>query len=202
MDAFLPRPLRPKLDPSARISRHVAISDDHREEDGLGPCVVVGHLVSHVFEGAVDVGALAQVFDVLQTPDEVLFGGELAEDHLRLGEVKASYGPRDVDLALVLLMLELLDKELCEFLDAVHQAARRTLLQGDGLRGVDGEIHLDGTVDYPGLTALGSRCGQWLEWRYSRFWTVPSARYRSGSTRWRDLRDCSLEHAQKDECWN
>lgn len=89
--------------------------------------------MSHVCDGAVNVGALAQVFDPIHVPDEVILGGEIAEDLVCLGEVKASYGPCDADLAPVFLFLELLGKDLCEVLDAVHQAARRTLLQGDGL---------------------------------------------------------------------
>lgn len=85
-------------------------------------------MVSHVFEGAVSVGAFTQVSDRCKVPDEVLFGGELAEDYLSLGVVQASYGPGDLDLAPVLLISETLGEDPGELLDALHQAARRRLL--------------------------------------------------------------------------
>lgn len=69
---------------------------------------MLSHLLGHVSEGAVDVGAFAQVPDPTETPDEALSGRELAEDHLRLGEVQASDGPSDLDLVPVFLVSELL----------------------------------------------------------------------------------------------
>lgn len=107
---------------------------------------MLGHLVGHVSEGAVDVGAFAQVRDPTQTPDEALSGCELAEDHLCLREVQASDGPRDLDLTLVVLICEFLGEYFGVLLDAVHKTARRRLLQGDGLRRVNGEEDLDGTI--------------------------------------------------------
>lgn len=75
----------------------------------------------HVFEGAVDIGAFAQISDSPEVPDEVLFGRELAEDHLRLGEMQASYGPHDLDLAFVLFTSKPLHKDLNELFDVFHQ---------------------------------------------------------------------------------
>lgn len=109
---------------------------------------MLGHLVRHVFEGTVDVSAFAQVSDRSEIPDEVLSGCELAEDHLLLGEVQPTYGPSDLDMAPVLLISQPLGKDLCEFSDTLHQAARWGLLQCDGFWGVNSEVHPDGTVDY------------------------------------------------------
>lgn len=94
---------------------------------------MVGHLVRHVFEGAVRVGAFAQVADAVQVPDEVGLGGEGAENILSLGVLQAADGPRDPDLALVVLLLQPLGKHLCELSDASEQLAGRRLLQRDGL---------------------------------------------------------------------
>lgn len=109
------------------------IGDDHRKEDGLHLWVVVGHLVGHVFEGAVGEGAFAFVYNLTEIPDEVLLGCELAEHPLRLREVQASYGPADQDLALVFIIYQPLGKDLGELLHVVHQDPRWGLLQGDGL---------------------------------------------------------------------
>lgn len=107
------------------------VSDDHREEDGLLPRVVVDHLVSHFFEGAVGVGAFALVPNVIEVPDEVLPGCELTEDMLRLREVQASYGPGDLDAPVIpfrLVLVQFLGKHLGELLNFLHQAARWGLL--------------------------------------------------------------------------
>lgn len=93
----------------------------------------MGHLVGHVFEGAVGERAFAFVNDPTKIPDEVLLGCELAEHPLRLGEVQASYGPADLDLALVFFISQPLDKDLGELLHVFHQDPRWGLLQGDGL---------------------------------------------------------------------
>lgn len=93
---------------------------------------MVGHLVCHVFEGAVRVGAFAQVVDAVQVPDEVGLGGEGAENILSLGVLQTTDGPRDPDLSLVLL-LQPLGKYLCELSDASEQLTGRRLLQRDGL---------------------------------------------------------------------
>lgn len=183
------------LDSPAWISCHVAVSDDHREERGVRPRVVLRQLVGHVFQGAVDVGALSQVPDPAQVPDEVGPGGELAEDDLRLGEMQASDGPADLDLALVLLVGEPLGEDLGELFDVFHQDPRRRLLQGDGLRGVDGEEQLDGTVDYSCLTMFRSWCGLRRDRRRGGVRTVSSPRNRPGPMRGQILRDCCLEHA-------
>lgn len=106
----------------------MAISDEDGKEGSPHPCKAVGQLVSHVFDGAVGVGAFAQVIDFSDIPDEVVFGGELAEDHLLLGEVQAPYGPADLDLAPVLFIAKLLGKHPCVFLNAVHQATGRGFL--------------------------------------------------------------------------
>ena len=148
MDPLVPGLLCHLLDPPTWASCHMAISDDHREEGSLRPGVVVGHLVCHVFEGAVGVGAFAEVCNPTETPDEALPGCKLAEDHLLLGEVQASYGPGDLDLAQVLFISQLLSKDLGELLDVFHQYSRWGLLQGDALRGVDDEKQLDGAVNY------------------------------------------------------
>lgn len=104
------------------------VGDEHGEEDGLRPRVVLGHLLDHVFDGAVGVGAFALVYDPAEVPDEVLPGRELAEDELVLGEVLASDGPGDLDPALVLLIGQPLDKDLGELLDFFHQRPRWGLL--------------------------------------------------------------------------
>ncbi len=104
------------------------VGDEHREEGALRPRVVLRHLVDHVFDGAVGVGAFALVFNPTEVPDEVLPGRELAEDPLVLGEVLASYGPGDQDLALVLLISQPLDKDFGELLNFLHQRPGRGLL--------------------------------------------------------------------------
>lgn len=104
------------------------VSDDHREEHRLCPCGVVGHVLSHIFKGAVGEGAFALVYNPYNVPDEGLLVCEVTEDKLRLGEVQASYGPGDLDLALVQLVIQLLGKHLGELLHFLHQAARRRLL--------------------------------------------------------------------------
>lgn len=91
------------------------------------------HLVGHVFEGAVDVGAFAQVFDLTEIPDEALSCCKLTEDLLLLREVQAPKGPSDLDLAPVLSVFEFLDEYPHELFDALHQTAGWRLLQGDGL---------------------------------------------------------------------
>lgn len=88
----------------------------------------MGHLVGHVFEGAVSEGALAFVFNPTKVPDKVLPGCELAKHPLRLGEVQASYGPADLDLALVFLIIQFLGKHLGELLNVFHQDPRWGLL--------------------------------------------------------------------------
>lgn len=137
-----------QLNPRTWTPCHVAVRDDHGEEGGLRPWIMVlGHLVGHVSEGAVNVGAFAQVRDPAQAPDEGLSGCELAEDHLCLRKVQASDGPSDLDLTSVLLVCECLGEYSGVLLDALHQTARRGLLQGNGLWRVNGEEDLDGTVN-------------------------------------------------------
>lgn len=104
------------------------ICDEHREEDAPCPQIALGHLFDHAFDGAVSVGAFALVFNPTEVPDEVLPGRELAEDILVLGEVLPSYGPGDLDPALVLLISQPLDKDLGELLYFVHQRPRWGLL--------------------------------------------------------------------------
>lgn len=86
----------------------------------------------HVFEGTVCVGALAQVVDAVQTPDEVGLGGEGTEYLLSLGVVQAADRPSDSDLAPVVLLIQPLDKHLCEFSNASEQLTWWRLLQCDG----------------------------------------------------------------------
>lgn len=111
----------------------MAISDDHGKGDRLRVRVVAGHFVGHVFDGAVGEGALSFVSDPAQVPDEVLLVCELAEHPVALGEVQAAYRPADLDVALVFLIRQCLDKDPSELLDALHQNSRRRLLQGNGL---------------------------------------------------------------------
>lgn len=166
----------------------MTVSDDHREEDRLHPWEVVSHLVRHVLQGAVDVGAFAQVSYPAEAPDEALLGGELAEDHLRLGEVQAPYGPGEVDLGPVILISQPLGEDPGELLDVLHQYTRWRLLEGNGLRGVDGEEQLDGTVDDPDLTTFRS-----LDWTVTCSWDRPRP------SRRQSLRDGSVEHGQEDQ---
>lgn len=128
MDALLPGLLRHRLYPPTWASCHVAVGDDDSEEGRLDVRLVVGQLVGHAFEGAVSKCALSFVSNPTKVPDEVLFGCERAEHKLRLGEVQASYGPADVDLALVFLICQLLGKDLGELLDAFNQDSRWGLL--------------------------------------------------------------------------
>lgn len=111
----------------------MSVTDDHREENGVRPRVVLGHLFRHVFEGAVRVGAFAQVLDLIHLPDEVGLGGEGADLLLGLGVVQASDGPADLHLAPVVLIIQLLDKDLGELLDEPQKCSRWRHLQGDGL---------------------------------------------------------------------
>lgn len=148
MNALLSGLLRHGLDPSTWTSCHMAVGDNHRKMDRLRVRVVVCHFEGHVFDGAVGEGTLSFVSDLAQVPEEVLPVCELAEDPVGLGEVQTTYGPVDLDVTLVFLIRQLLDKGPGELLDALHQNPRRRLLQGDGLRRVDGEEHLDGAVDY------------------------------------------------------
>lgn len=82
---------------------------------------MVAHLVRHVLDGAVCVGALAQIVDAVQAADEVGLGGEGTENLLSLGVVQAADGPRDLDLAPVVLLIQTLGKHLSEFTDASEQ---------------------------------------------------------------------------------
>lgn len=104
------------------------VGDEDREEDDLRPGVVLGHLLDHVFDSTVCIGAFALVFHPTEVSDEVLLGCELAEDPLVLGEVLAPDGPGDVDLALVLFISQPLDKDLGELLNFLHQRPRWGLL--------------------------------------------------------------------------
>lgn len=133
MNALLSGLLRHGLDPPTRTSCHVAVSDDHGKMDRLRVRVVVGHFVGHVFDGAVGEGALPFVSDLAQVPEEVLLVGELAEHPAALGEVQTTHRPADLDVTLVFLIRQFLDKDPGELLDALHQNPRRRLLQGDGL---------------------------------------------------------------------
>lgn len=128
MDSSLTSSFCHGLDAPTGASCHMAVSDDHREKDGLGSWVVLSQKVGHVFQSTVDVGAFSQVTDPSQAPDEVLPGGERAEDNLSLGEMQASYGPADLDLAVVLFISQLLGKDLRELFDLFHQNPRWRLL--------------------------------------------------------------------------
>lgn len=88
----------------------------------------MGQLVGHVFEGAVSKCALSFILNPAEVPDEVLFGCERAEHKLCLRKVQASYGPADMDLALVFLICQPLDKDLGELLDVFNQDSRWRLL--------------------------------------------------------------------------
>lgn len=85
-------------------------------------------MLRHAFKGTVGEGSLAFVFNPTKVPDKVLLGCELAEHILRLGEVQASYGPADMDLAFVVLISQALDKDLGELLHVFQQDARWGLL--------------------------------------------------------------------------
>lgn len=93
----------------------------------------MGQLVGHVFDSAVCECALAFVLDPSEVPDEVFLGCELAEYKLCLGVVQASYGPADLDIALVFLIRQPLGKHFSELLYIFHQDPWWGLLQGDGL---------------------------------------------------------------------
>lgn len=99
----------------------MTVRDEHRKEDVIRPCLVLVELLHHVFDGTVSEGALALVLDTSEVSDEVLSGCELAEDKLILGEVLASEGPYDPDLALVLLISQILGKDRGELLNFVHK---------------------------------------------------------------------------------
>lgn len=100
-------------------------------------------LLGHVGNGAINVCALAQVFDGPEISDELLFTGDGAEDLMELGEVESSDGPIDVDGSSVTHVLELLGKSDGEIFDTLYQAARRVLLKSDGLRCVDDKVQVD-----------------------------------------------------------
>lgn len=110
----------------------MTVANDDREEGGVCARVMLAHLVRHVFEGTVCEGALAQVVDAVKAPDEVGLGGERAEKLLSLGVVQAANRPCDPGLAPVVLLVEPLDKHLCEFPDAFEQLTWGGLLQRDG----------------------------------------------------------------------
>lgn len=76
--------------------------------------------MGHVGEGTVDVGALAQVINPIEAPDEVFFIGDGTKDHLFLGEVESTERPGEVDLAFVVLICELLSKNPGKLFDALH----------------------------------------------------------------------------------
>lgn len=98
----------------------MTISDDHSEEDCILFCEIVGHLVRHVFEGTIYIGAFSKIFDPNEIPDKVLSGCDVTEGDLRLREMQASDGPNDLNLAHVLLSCKLLGKHPCEVFDAFH----------------------------------------------------------------------------------
>lgn len=158
MNALFSGLLRHSLDPSAWTSCHMTIGDDHGEGHRIRARLVAGHFVGHVFDCAVREGALSFVSDLVQVPDEVLLVCELAEHKVALGEVQAAYGPADLDVALVFLIIQALNKGPGERLDALHQNPRRRLLQGDGLRSVDGEKHVDGAINYIWRTHIRQKC--------------------------------------------
>lgn len=158
MNALFSGLLRHGLDPSAWTSCHMTIGDDHGEGHRLRVRLVAGHFVGHVFDSAVGEGALSFVSDLVQVPDEVLLVCELAEHPVALGEVQAAYRPADPDVALVFLIRQGLNKGPGERLDVLHQNPRRRLLQGDGLRSVDGEKHVDGAINYIWRTDTRQKC--------------------------------------------
>ena len=148
-DVLVPGQLGRLLDTTARVPRHVAVSDDH--------CVAQARLVGahdlrrHIGDGAVNVGALAKVLDTLQVRLEGGRVGDGTEDLLGLGKVQATDLPGDLHQALVVLVLQLSREALRERAEAVHQAAWGRLLKGDGLRRVDDKVQVDGAF--------------WLCWR-------------------------------------
>ena len=66
-DALVASPFCRHFDAPARVSSHVAVSDDHSKSESLGVWGCAQHFVGHVGEGAVDVGALTQVTDSIDT---------------------------------------------------------------------------------------------------------------------------------------
>lgn len=87
----------------------------------------------HFFDGAVGVGASAEVLDFTGIPGEVNRACKIAEDILPLRVLQASYGPVKLDLVPVHLITQLPSKLHGELLDLVHQYWNWGLLQGDAL---------------------------------------------------------------------
>lgn len=67
LDALVTGRLCCHLDATARVSSHVSVSYDHGKSERLGGRGCAQHFLSHVGEGAVDIGALAQVNDSIDT---------------------------------------------------------------------------------------------------------------------------------------
>lgn len=66
-DTLVPRPLCWHFDAPTWVPGHMAVCDYHSESEGLGVRGWAQHFLGHVHEGTVDVGALAQVLDSIDT---------------------------------------------------------------------------------------------------------------------------------------
>lgn len=120
MDPLISRLVCHHFDPPTRTPRHVTIGYHHSKEDCVFTRGRLGHLVRHVFEGTIDVGAFAKIFDPNEIPDKVLSGCDVTKGDLCLREMQASDGPGDLNLAPVILIRKLLGKHPSEILDAFH----------------------------------------------------------------------------------
>lgn len=110
----------------------MSVTDNYREVGTFWVGYVLVHLVCHVLDGAVRVGAFAQIVDGGQVVDESGPCGDRTEELLFLGIMQAANGPCDVDPALVVLVPQLLGKHPGELPDGSEQLTRWRLLQRDG----------------------------------------------------------------------
>lgn len=67
LDALVTGPLCCHLDAPTRVSSHMSVGYNHGESESGGGWGCAQHFLSHVGEGAVDVGTLAQVNDSIDT---------------------------------------------------------------------------------------------------------------------------------------
>lgn len=67
LDALVAGRLCCHLNAPARVSSHMSVSYNHSKSQGLGGRGCAQHFLSHVGEGAVDVGTLAQVHDSIDS---------------------------------------------------------------------------------------------------------------------------------------